>query len=235
MGRDPVRFHAQSHPFSPVPETATIQPPVRFHSESETALHTWIESTRPSPFAILRKIAELSPDHRSVLLLLATELEQTMEVICPAPPPAPLVAEAAPDDAERITIESEIRALSEREQKLRQTIQELGREKEELTSAVARIKRTLEKQTFDRHRRASAQKSERDMAQARKTLEKNKRRASARYNELWGERKQLKDALAKVNNELDEERHFQAHFAEVRANAQLPPRAEDDAAPRSIV
>jgi hypothetical protein len=123
MGRESARFHAQSHPLNPVPETATIQPPVRFHNESETALHTWIESTCPSPFAILRKISELSSDHRSVLLLLATELEQTVEVICPGPPPAPLVAEAARDDAERITIEWEILALSEREQKLKKTIQ----------------------------------------------------------------------------------------------------------------
>jgi chromosome segregation ATPase len=218
-----MRVHAETHSFVPVPSpTKSLHrsfPEVQ--RESEATLQAWIDSSHPSPFHVLRKIAEMSPNHRSILLLLAEELEKTSDAVCRTQPSSPPEPAADLIEEERTEIESEIAALSQREEELTAMIQDLNHQREELAEAVCRMKRILTDQTFERYQRTTAQRSERKSAQVMAAETKYRNREATRYNELWGERQQLKETVVKLKDKLENERLLQEKYAENRATARL--------------
>jgi hypothetical protein len=207
-GRDSARHIETFHYFRPTPKLTTASMDAKLRHELEVDLHRWIDDRRPPPVAVLREIADRSPTHRSILLLIAAELER---VPLPPPPPASPPQDSAYPRPSRAEVTAEINVLSDREDALSAMVDERTRERALLLDAIAQFKRVLAGETFER-----VHEQPRPMAPL-----KADRPVGAKRTELWGERQHLQDALLKARAELEAERAMQVQLAGIRGSARI--------------
>jgi chromosome segregation ATPase len=192
---------------------------------NEEALQAWIDATLPTPVAILREIADVSPPHDAVLTKIACELEHAVLVSRPAP----LIAANASFSYllfEIHDLRKEIDALDAPEERLTEQLRRLDEEKKDLEWQIAEMRRTLDGQTFEKYRKRQREldaiRDAEDERRAAKIGEERK----ARLHELWGERHSLREEIAGQSNRLREERTRHEWYAESRANAVIEERQE---------
>jgi uncharacterized coiled-coil DUF342 family protein len=158
--------------------------------------------------------------------MIADELEEVVKVEKPVivePPPRRKRKAVTPR-----TRPEEIASLEEKEGELAAKIKDLSEKRDELEEVVARMRRTLDAQNRERWRKAEAEKAEKAAVMEKETKVKNERDANARYNELWGEKQQLREVLAKIHLTLKEERALQERCAEMLATAQWQAEKRDE-------
>jgi hypothetical protein len=215
---------------------------------NEAALQAWIEATLPTPVAILREIADVSPPHHAVLTKIAYELEHTVLVSHPAPHhavltkiayelehtvlvsrPAPLIAANASFShllLEIRDLRKEIDALDAPEERLTGQLRRLDEEKKDLEWQIAEMRRTLDGQTFEKYRKRQRELDAIRDAEGEWRAAKIGEERKARLHALWGERHSLREEIAGQSNRLREEQMRHEWYAESRANAVIEERHE---------
>jgi cell shape-determining protein MreC len=197
-------------------------------------VQAWIDEFHPEPIEVLRRIASVSPPHQRILTLISDELARFPPANLPEP-----ILDLADDAVDQISdISQRLRDLTketedlENEEKLLNT--QLMRAKERQAEAKREYERYChligvssfglrEEERLEERR----QESEMEIAKITDTPTE-----TARYNELWGENRHLRNEIGKLQAKIDEQREYHREYALRKAMAvvqsRLDPRDAED-------
>jgi hypothetical protein len=206
-----------------IPGTPVFRPVPTFQSSSHSspiaALRKWINQDDPTPFDILRAIAQISPIHQNILTRIADELESVMSI---PHPPSPHIGRGSKISAsllEGYDLQVEIEKLGNEELEMRDRLKELNREKTEFETVLAERRRLLAKHAFDRYAIKKAERDQLERELKEQLINKKKHDATLMFTRLWGEGRHLRDELSKCVQALDAEREIHIKLADNRAQS----------------
>jgi hypothetical protein len=201
--------------------------PVSTSSRSESpnshlkALQQWVIDEDPTPFEILRGIANVSPVHQNLLTLIADELEHIMSL-----PHLPRRNNGRPAQISESLLEGydmqiDIERLTTREYELQSKLEELDREKGELEAILAERQRLIARQSFVRFNEKRRENEKLEAERIDREHKEAKHNLSVMYTRMWGEGRHLKEEIEKCTRVLDQERKVHCDLAALRAAAAL--------------
>jgi regulator of replication initiation timing len=188
---------------------------------SAADIQAWIEGHDPSPIAILRRIASVSPPHERVLTLIADELARFPLGSLEEP-----IFELNDDAMDEISdiqgrihdLARETEALEQEEELLKGQLAEARAARAEVQSEWERYRNLIGRSTFtpqgDAERDAQQRRAEALILRGDEEHER-----SVTYNQLWGANKFLKGETEALQAKINEQRAYHASYIAKKAAA----------------
>ena len=188
----------------------------------EDEMQEWINQNSPSPFEILRKVAEECRSLHNILNKIVDELEAISKNPLPPKQSSDREKRAIKNQLADILIEShdieaEIYNLKVQENELYEKLEIAKKNRDQAKQTYLDYERIVNRgsfgQYYDMKKKYDHQK-EMDNVEYEAEL---KHKSSIEYSQLWGESRHLRDEITKFTDKLEENRAFQLKFAQQQA------------------
>ncbi|EAY15123.1 hypothetical protein TVAG_392400 [Trichomonas vaginalis G3] len=186
--------------------------------DKEDQVQAFIDEFHPPPIQILQKIAQVSKNHKSVLLKIINELKQYKEENLHEP-----VADLSNDAITKITslrlktidMDREIDESRNLNTILYEELEDAKKKLEKAQQEYNRIKTVYDASSFTIY---DSTRNEKEIQKELDALPKKpSQKETMKYNALWGENKHLKSEIQKTLDKLGEERQYQLSVIAKRA------------------